>query len=160
MIQLSKWTRLALPNVFALAVLLAALVVWTVRPARAQGITFIPPEPTIADSVKVMVGNGFSSGCWTIRDRACQTPAPDSLKLVVQISYCSACQFCPTNAPTYLETCNFGLLSAGTHTFVLSELHSNPADPLPTIWRPVTFTVLAATPTLRRSWGAVKSIYR
>ncbi len=138
--------QLTVRGVVALAMTLPALVGGLARPARAQVITLTPAQPSIADSVKVTAGNSFANGCWFIQNNGtCQTPLVDTLKVLAEVSYCSSCSFCPANAPIYQQTCNFGLLPAGTHIALLTEVHTNPADPLPTKSVSITFEVLAPT---------------
>jgi hypothetical protein len=58
------------------------------------------------------------------------------------------------------SACDFPPLPPGTYRAVYRERNLNPADTRTNPPFEVLFTVSDVTPSLRRSWGRLKSIYR
>ena len=83
--------------------------------------------------------------------------------MTVGVEYCEGrapdCG-CALMVYTYRRVCNFGLLPAGSYTFVFTERHDSPYDPIQTFSQSAELTVRDVTATVRRTWGAVKSFYR
>jgi hypothetical protein len=144
------------------ALALLVLVAHSHAPACAATLAVSPTHPTTADSVRVNVNNGFNARCWTFGDASCTGDMADTLLMVVVVDYCKGAPVCACNdvSISYQKSCNFGLLQAGVYTAAFTELHINGYDPLHTFTQTLTFTVSGATPTLRHSWGALKSVYR
>ena len=145
--------------VLSTALLLSALS----SPARARQLTVTPALPTSADSVHLVWTNEFSMGlCWKVQSRACTIAAPDSVLIIADIQYCNGAPGCVcTTAPTpYRVTCDFPPLPPGTYRAVYRERNLNPADIRTSPPFEVVFTVSNVTPSLRRSWGRLKAIYR
>jgi hypothetical protein len=145
--------------------LICALCLTVAQPASASpGIVISPAHPTSADSVRVTVSNDFGSRCWAISQPSCTPVLLDTLATIVTLNYCSGDPICACNdfPFTYQRTCNFGVLPAGTYIAVFTELHINPYDPLHTFTQTLGFTVVDGTSvaTLRRTCGALKTIYR
>ena len=149
---------------FLRPVLAVALALCAVAsPARARQLTVTPALPTSADSVHVLWTDEFSMGlCWKVAARTCTTAAPDSVLLIADIQYCNGgpgC-FCTTFPTPYQVACVFPPLPPGTYRAVYRERNLNPADTRINLPFEVLFTVSDVTPSLRRSWGHLKAIYR
>jgi hypothetical protein len=88
--------------------------------------------------------------------------APDSVLIIADIQYCNGAQgcFCTLFPTPYQVVCDFPFLPPGTYRAVYRERNLNPADTRTNPPFEVLFTVTDVTPTLRRSWGRLKAIYR
>ena len=131
--------------------------------ARARQLTVTPALPTSADSVHLVWTNEFSMGlCWKVQSQTCTTTAPDSVLIIADIQYCNGAPgcFCTTFPAPYQVACHFPPLPPGTYRAVYRERNLNPADIRTLLPYEVVFTVSNVTPSLRRSWGRLKSIYR
>jgi hypothetical protein len=145
-------------------VLAAALALCVAAsPARARQLTITPATPTSVDSVHVVWTNEFSMGlCWKVQSRTCTTAAPDSVLIIADIQYCNGAPgcFCTAQPTPYQVACDFPPLPPGTYRAVYRERNLNPADIRTNSPFEVLFTVGQPTPSLRRSWGRLKAIYR
>lgn len=129
----------------------------------AWGLTWISPtQPTATDSITVTVHGGFPAMCWDVGPASWVLVQPDTLTILVSVNYCDGYPGCScAQFPDFFtRTCKVAPLPAGTYVAKSVELHINPDDPLPTATTFVQFTVTGSTPTLQRSWGALKSFYR
>jgi hypothetical protein len=126
-------------------------------------ISISPSLPTSTDKITVTVGGGFSTRCWKPDSQAsCSMIQPDTLLIEVSVNYCSgrpSC-VCAEFPIDYVRACTVAPLAPGTYVAKFVELHINPADPLPTVTTTAQLAVSESTPTLRRSWGVLKSMYR
>jgi hypothetical protein len=100
--------------------------------------------------------------CWSVTSVSCATLAPDTVAVTVNVNYCGGAPDCDCGyfPNTYQRTCNFGLMAAGSYVAEFREIHTNSYDPLATFTMTAPFAVSDPTPTLRRTWGSLKSIYR
>jgi hypothetical protein len=130
--------------------------------AESAMIWVSPTNPTSTDSVKVNVGDWYGASCWTQSEAGCLAATPETLSVVVTVNYCSGAPscMCTFNPGGYQRTCNFGPLPVGTYVAKFTEIHINSFDPIPTTTVVISFTVGTSTPSLRRSWAGVKTIYR
>ena len=122
-------------------------------------LTVSPPNPTPADSIKLMVTTIDYQGCWDVSAPTCAGLAADTLSTTVAVHYVCTTLF-PDLSHRYDWTCALAPLPPGTYVAEYTELHVDSWDPTLTQSLVVPFTVGAATPTLRRSWGALKTVYR
>lgn len=130
--------------------------------ANGASLRVSPVHPTNTDSVLVVVSNTFSSGCWWLVSTECSTVNGDTLSVGTTMDYCHGEPFCSCNDNPwgYQKYCNFGLLPPGTYVAKFTEGHPNTSDRIHTFTQTLSFSVDAVTPTLRRTWGSLKSIYR
>jgi len=142
------------------AALCIAGVLWA--SVALASITISPPLPSADDSVRVNVGIGFSMMCWSPGATRCDLIGGNTLRVAVEIQYCGGhptcnCLMVPIG---FVRTCNFGPLPEGSYVaeFIVTRL--NPDDPLTYPPQFVNFNVGGPTPALRRTWGALKQIYR
>lgn len=146
------------------ALIVAAMLVLSglaAEPAKAL-VTVVPAHPTTSDSVKVTIRSGFAERCWALGQLDCRALQPDTLSMTIPANFCGGAPSCDClqQPIEYVRTCNFGRLLPGTYVASFTELHPNPFDPTHTFTQMVQFSVDDATPTARRSWGTLKSIYR
>ncbi|MFN8587655.1 MAG: hypothetical protein U0704_07605 [Candidatus Eisenbacteria bacterium] len=147
-------------GIVGLSVLLFSIGLGT---TSARGLTTISPaQPTATDTVTVTVHAGFPAMCWDVGPASWVRVQPDTLMILVSVDYCGGYPGCScAQFPDFFtRTCKVAPLPVGTYIAKSVELHVNPADPLPTVTTFLQFTVTESTPTLRRSWGALKSFYR
>jgi hypothetical protein len=86
---------------------------------------------------------------------------PETLAVIATVRYTGGPGFtCLEFPPSYVGTCVFGRLPAGDYVARFTEVHAGGYDPIPTTVQTRSFTVSAVTPVSRRSWGALKTIYR
>jgi hypothetical protein len=131
--------------------------------ASAGSISISPASPSSTDSITATVRGGFYNRCWNNPSQAsCSMIQPDTLLIQVSVNYCGGSPSCVcADMPfDYARACKAAPLAPGTYVARFVELHVNPADPLPSATTTVQFTVSESTPTLRRSWGVLKSMYR
>ncbi len=144
--------------------IMIALVLCVVLGSAAGGtISIRPASPTSTDSITVKVRNVLASQCWSVANQAsCSMVQPDTLVIQVSVNYCGGLPscWCPQFPFQYDLACTFAPLAAGTYVARFVEFHVNPADPLPSVTMTAQFTVSESTPTLRRSWGVLKVMYR
>ena len=148
-----------------LVVLAAALLATLASsPTWAIWITLDPEQPTVADSVKVTFGGVFSDLRWYDASAArCPLAAPETLDVSVDIDYCRGRPSCAALwlSFTYTRTCALAPMPVGAYVVRFTEQHLNPNDPLPTVVTYRSFRVAPnVVPTIRRSWGLIKSAYR
>ncbi len=125
-------------------------------------ITVCPSHPTSADSIRV-VGSSFDTdGSWTVVDAACVGLHVDTLTAILDVNWCNGRGDCQHGdlIVRYDKLCVFPPLPPGSYVAQYIERHLNIYDPQATyaVYQP--FTVEASTPTLRRTWGSLKSVYR
>jgi len=128
-----------------------------------QPISISPAAPSSTDSITATVRGYFNSLCWNyISQASCSMIQPDTLLIQVSVNYCSGFPSCACGQfpIDYARACTFAPLAPGTYVAKVVELHVNPADPLPSVTKTALFTVSESTPTLRRSWGVLKTMYR
>ena len=142
-------------------ILVVALLSLGSRSAAAT-LTILPPAPTADDSVEVRGATGFANTCWSVAGYACTRVGADTLNLTMDLQYCRGRESCVcADFPTlFVRICNFGPLPAGNYVARLIENHINPSDPISSSTVTQVFTVGQSVPTLRRSWGRVKTVYR
>ena len=145
---------------------ISAVVVWmglSAAAVLASPIKVSPAQPTNQDTVRVTVSGSFPSVCWNFVGAAtCQAGQPDTIVIQVPVIFCNSvyqCR-CADEPGGYSRVCTFALLAAGNYVVAFTEVHSVPFDPLPTVQAFAQFTVSNSTPTVRRSWGALKASYR
>ena len=147
------------PNRMAWVVLLlAAIGITTVERRVEAQIVIIPSQPTTSDSVHIAVGLAFPGTCWWPASINCQQGTADTLIAVVDVQYCGCT--CAQVPVSYQMTCNAGLLVPGSY---VAEFLVNPlsvSDPLHYTPKYRSFMVSGVVPTSRRTWGALKQIYR
>jgi len=156
--------RRSRPSRIRAVALLVALTLCT-HPSETKAglITLSPPLPTSQDSIHVDVHEGFPMGhCWQVVSRTCTTSAPDSILITADIQFCMGNPGCPCtmSAVTFHVTCDFPPLPPGNYRAVYQERYLNPVDTRNVTPSMLLFTVSGTTPTLRKSWGRLKTIYR
>jgi len=127
-------------------------------------ITLTPSLPSSTDSIHVVAVEVFSGGhCWEVVSTTCTTAAPDSVLITAHIQLCGGnpggCP-CTLSLVPFQVTCTFPPLPAGSYRAVYQERHLNPIDSRQFPTHELLFTVSSPTPSLRRSWGRLKAIYR
>jgi hypothetical protein len=147
-----------------LVVILALLLCVGLGSAAAGGtISISPASPSSTDSITATVRDNFADCCWNdVSQASCSMILPDTLLIQVSVNYCHGIPGCVCcDYPSdYARACTVAPLASGTYIARFVELHVNPADPLPSVTTTAQFTVSESTPTLRRSWGILKSMYQ
>lgn len=155
---MKPWAMRWLSGLLLLALTTAA------SPAMAQRVTVSPAQPTATDSVKVTAISALDCASWSLDSYGCAVVAPDTLAITVNVLYChggSEC-VCDQWPIRYERTCTFAPLLPGTYVarFIQNRLN-NPYPYVPDrLTFTTAFTVTGSTPTVRRSWGALKLHHR